>query len=97
MQLDLSSNQLCGINYFGQGTYTAEGITAIAEALKVTGSLTELNLEGNKIGNEGAAAIAKGLSANGSLTKLDLEYNQLDESAKAALRAAARPALKLDL
>ena len=69
MQLDLSGNQLCGINAFGRGTYTAEGITAIAEALKVTGSLT----------------------------KLDLEYNGLDESAKAALRAAARPALKLDL
>ena len=69
MQLDLTGNELCGINHRGEGTYTAEGITAIAEALKVTGSLT----------------------------KLDLEYNQLDESAKAALRAAARPALKLDL
>ena len=33
----------------------------------------------------------------GSLTTLNLEYNRLDESAKAALRAAARPALKLDL
>ena len=42
MQLDLSSNQLCGINIFGEGTYTAEGITAIAEALKVTGSLTKV-------------------------------------------------------
>ena len=155
MQLDLSGNQLCGINAFGRGTYTAEGITAIAEALKVTGSLTSLNLWNNKIGDEGAAAIAKGLSNNGSLTeinlknnslgqegwcvifdalrdspqskiskwdlcnqginpsiakslaayvavtgsltKLDLKYNSLDESAKAALRAAARPVLKLDL
>ena len=42
MQLNLSGNQLCGINYHGQGTYTAEGITAIAEALKVTGSLTKV-------------------------------------------------------
>ena len=42
MQLDLSNNQLCGINSRGQGTYTAEGITAIAEALKVTGSLTKV-------------------------------------------------------
>ena len=45
MQLDLSSNQLCGIidTWKGrQGTYTAEGITAIAEALKVTGSLTKV-------------------------------------------------------
>ena len=125
MQLDLSSNQLCGINAYGQGIYTAKGITAIAEALKVTGSLTSLELQWNEIGDKGAAAIAKGLSNNGSLTelniavnhlgpegakaiakglsnngsltKLDLLYNQLDESAKAALRAAARPALKLDL
>ena len=60
-------------------------------------SLTSLDLYCNGIGPEGAKAIAKGLSNNGSLTKLDLKCNSLDESAKAALRAAARPALKLDL
>ena len=38
MQLDLSGNQLCGT----YKAYTAEGITAIAEALKVTGSLTQV-------------------------------------------------------
>ena len=70
MQLNLSGNQLCGINYRGEGTYTAEGITAIAEALKVTGSLTELKLDYNGIGSEGAIAIAKGLSDNGSLTEV---------------------------
>ena len=37
-QLDLSFNDLCGINrYNGSGTYTSEGITAIAEAVKVNG------------------------------------------------------------
>ena len=36
-QLDLSNNQLCG-----RGTYTAEGITAIADALRVNGALTEV-------------------------------------------------------
>jgi Ran GTPase-activating protein (RanGAP) involved in mRNA processing and transport len=41
--IDLSGNQLCGIweDWRGQqGTYTAEGITAIADALRVNGALT---------------------------------------------------------
>ena len=44
--IDLSVNQLCGIwtDWSGdqQGTYTAEGITAIADALRVNGALTEV-------------------------------------------------------
>ena len=70
MQLDLSRNELCGIDIGGWGTYTAEGITAIAEALKVTGSLTTLDISGNEIGPEGAKEIAKSLSVTGSLTKV---------------------------
>ena len=42
-QLDLSGNQLCGLNQWGTGTYTAEGITAIADALKVTASITKVS------------------------------------------------------
>jgi hypothetical protein len=42
LQLNLSNNQLCGLNEYGSGTYTAEGITAIAAALKVTASLTSV-------------------------------------------------------
>ena len=30
----LASNQLCGLNQYGEGTYTAEGITALCEGLK---------------------------------------------------------------
>ena len=40
--LDLSLNQLCGLDGHGRGTYTADGITAIADALRVNGSLTEV-------------------------------------------------------
>ena len=40
--LDLSSNQLCGVNSWGSGTYTADGITAIADALRVNGALAEV-------------------------------------------------------
>ena len=41
-QLNLASNQLCGLNWKGEGTYTIEGIKAIAHALSVTASLTSL-------------------------------------------------------
>ena len=58
-QLNLSGNQLCGIDIFGDGTYTAEGITAIADALKVTPSLTRLDVRDNSLGEEGEAALRK--------------------------------------
>ena len=41
LQLDLSDNALCGVKY-GDGTYTAEGINALADALSVNASLTKL-------------------------------------------------------
>jgi hypothetical protein len=40
--LNLSENQLCGLDRHGRGTHTAEGITAIADALRVNGALTEV-------------------------------------------------------
>jgi hypothetical protein len=41
--LNLSSNQLCGrLDDRGTGTYTAEGITAIADAMRVNGALTQV-------------------------------------------------------
>jgi hypothetical protein len=39
--LDLSENALCGVTPMG-GTYTAEGITAIADALRMNGALTKI-------------------------------------------------------
>ena len=38
--IDLSYNQLCGVRI--DGTYTAEGIIAIADALRVNGALTQV-------------------------------------------------------
>ena len=62
-QLDLSDNQLCGLfrDDYGklQGTYTAEGITAISNALKVTASLTSLNLLSNELDVERAGILLK--------------------------------------
>ena len=58
-QLDLASNQLCGVDQWGDGTYDAEGITAIAGALRVMGSLTALDARWNAFESEGKAALMK--------------------------------------
>ena len=41
VQINLSGNTLCGVEY-GRGTYTAEGIKAIAHAMGVSRSLTSI-------------------------------------------------------
>ena len=84
-QLDLSNNELCGVWIDDDGdprfgTYTAEGIAAIADALRVNGSLTSLDLSNNvlcgmtKYGGtynaEGITAIADALRVNDTLTKV---------------------------
>jgi len=38
----LDANALCGVNMFGEGTYTAEGIVAISEMLKVNTTLQSI-------------------------------------------------------
>ena len=58
VQIDLSDNALCGIE-FGQGTYTADGIKAIAEAISVSASLTSVNLLKNGLGTEAASMLLK--------------------------------------
>ena len=56
-QLDLSGNELCGVDRFGGGTYTAEGITALADALRVTAELTRCDMRANMLGADGKAAL----------------------------------------
>ena len=97
--IDLSSNQLCGLNWKGEGKYTTVGISAIADALRVNGALTALNLSSNWIGGhwdggyivstpEGPKAIADALRVNGVLTALDLSSNYLkDEGVSAVCEA----------
>jgi hypothetical protein len=72
LQLDLSRNQLCGVNKYGQGTFTAEGITAIADALRVNGALTKLSLAQNKLEEAGTKAICEALEQNTTLKELDI-------------------------
>jgi NLR family CARD domain-containing protein 3 len=96
--LDLSNQLLCGVTQTGLGTYTAEGITAIAEAMRVNGALTSLDLSNNSLGGvnayggtytaEGITVIADALRVNGGLTALDLSFNELkDEGVSAVCEA----------
>ena len=71
-QLDLSGNELCGLDRRGGGTYTAKGITAIADALCVNGSLTKLSLARNELEAEGTKAICEALEQNTTLKELDI-------------------------
>jgi NLR family CARD domain-containing protein 3 len=99
-QLDISNNQLCGLNEDGRGTYTAEGITAIANALRVNGGLMSLDLSTNALCGvtfmggtytaEGITAIAHALRVNGALTECDLIGNYMGEEGKASIRNAVQ-------
>ena len=99
-QLDISNNQLCGLNEDGRGTYTAEGIAAIANALRVNGGLTSLDLSTNALCGvtfmggtytaEGITAIAHALRVNGALTECDLIGNYMGEEGKASIRNAVQ-------
>jgi Ran GTPase-activating protein (RanGAP) involved in mRNA processing and transport len=66
--IDLSGNQLCGIwtDWRGDqhGTYTTEGIIAIANAIRVNGSLTALDLSSNCLKDEGVSAVCKAIQSN---------------------------------
>jgi hypothetical protein len=80
--IDLYRNQLCGLNWEGKGIYSAEGVAAIADALRVNGGLTSLNLCYNQLCGlddhgrgtytaVGITAIADALRVNGALTKIE--------------------------
>ena len=91
VQIDLSNNALCGIR-FGQGTYTADGIKAIAESIRVSTSLTSINLSYNNPTNygrdmTGIKAIADAL-VEASLTSFDLHLKFMGDEGKALLRKA---------
>ncbi|KOO25897.1 protein nlrc3 [Chrysochromulina tobinii] len=64
--LDLSNNALCGVvQSFGEGgTYTAEGIKAIADVLRVNGALTRVDVRFNKIAGDGAAQLSAAVLGN---------------------------------
>jgi hypothetical protein len=109
-QLNLSNNCLCGVwdddNGRLYGDYTSEGINAIADAFRVNGALTSINLSrnflcggtwtdlyGDEHGTytaEGITAIADALRVNGGLTALDLSYNYLEDEGVSAVCEAIK-------
>ena len=88
-QLDLASNQLCGVDQWGDGTYDAEGITAIAGALRVMGSVTELSIDNNCVGDEGAGAICEAIQCNKEtkLVSLNLGNNGIGQEGAESVAA----------
>ena len=69
-QLNLSDNQLCGLDARGDGTYNAEGITAIADALCANASITRLDVRANLLRDEGKAALHKAIQARSGFALL---------------------------
>jgi len=94
MSLDLDANQLCGMNDNAQtglhpsGTYIAKGIAAIADALRINGSLTKLSLASNMLGEDGTKSLCEALQDSKTLKELDLSgsfpaYNNIGYAAGA--------------
>merc|ERR1712232_901398 len=88
-QLDLSKNQLCGVDEYKRGTYCADGIKAIADALGISTSLTKLDLSCNMlcgVDEEGDGeydttaikAIAEALGISASLTSCNVLFNRMN-------------------
>ena len=77
-QIDLSNNQLCGLDFRSRGTYKTEGVKAIASAISVSASLTSIDLSDNWLGDKGAKHIAEGIAVSASLTSIDLSGNNFD-------------------
>ena len=88
--LDLSGSPVFGSNIGG-----AAGAKHVAEMLKVTGSLTSINLQYNNLGSEGAKALAPGLRGRASLTSINLEDNDLGPEGAKALAPAIRDSASL--
>ena len=110
-QLDLSGNKLCGLDSCGRGIYSAEGITAIANALRVNGGLTSIDLSNNQLCGvwtdyrgqhgtytaEGITAIADAMRVNGGLTRVDVRHNNIVGGGAAQLAAAVLGNLKIEM
>ena len=93
---------LCGLDLFGRGTYTAEGITAIANALKVTGSVTKILVSLNQLGDEGTTILCDALreSTVTKVQELDLSENDIGPDgakAVAAMAAVVASLMRLDV
>ncbi|KAK3274960.1 hypothetical protein CYMTET_16888 [Cymbomonas tetramitiformis] len=85
--LNLSSNELCGLDSSGNGEYEASGIKALARSLVLNKTVGKLVLDSNQLAgrqcvdqeehDEGINALAESLSKCVSLTALSLGKNMV--------------------
>ena len=81
-KLDVSSNEICGKDKWGNGKYDPTGLTALMKAIS---KLKELNISNNLLGAEGAAIVAPALEDNGALVNLNVSNNGLGPEGAQAL------------
>ncbi|CAF1034058.1 unnamed protein product [Didymodactylos carnosus] len=74
----------------GSNNISADGIKAIAEALKTNQTLAVLGIENNNISDAGAKAIAEALKTNQTLTDLDMPNNNISEAGAKAIAEALK-------
>ncbi len=77
-----------------RGTYNAEG-TAIADALRANGGLTELSICGNEVGDEGVGAICEAIQSNKETKLVSLNMGHNSISPVGAKSVAAMVAVSL--
>ena len=70
ISLNLSGNELCGVDKDGDEENDASGIKALASALMGNAVLTSLELRLNKLDAEAGIALAGAVKVNSVLTKL---------------------------
>ena len=105
-ELDLSENEICGVNAFGIGKYTKEGLAAILEAATRCRTLTSLSLAENQICGispqgsgvsraDGISAIADALRVRSNLGRLNLRGNRLNAACSSLIAQGLRRAPSL--
>ena len=80
--MNLSNNRLCGVWVeYGtrKGNYITEGINAIADALRVNGGLTALDLSFNDLNDDGVSTVCDAIQSNKEtkLASLNMGFNSI--------------------
>ena len=70
--------------------YNSEGLTQLAECLRVNATITSLDLSGNDIGAAGATQLAQCLRVNATLTNLVLPCNSIGDAGATQLAECLR-------
>jgi hypothetical protein len=83
-KLDISGNQICGLDEDGRGTHDTSGFAVLTKSI---GNLKELNISNNFLKAQGAEILVPALEANGSLSSLHLGQSNIPEEQMKAIIA----------